>query len=64
LGIFLLSDIMLSPAWATGLFVLACLAGTRFRNVWKNEGPRWQLWLTGVTAGVCLLVVALVPLAA
>ncbi|MGR3713726.1 MAG: hypothetical protein ACU0A6_11470 [Shimia sp.] len=55
---------MLSPAWATGLFVLACLAGTRFRNVWKNEGPRWQLWLTGVTAGVCLLVVALVPLAA
>ncbi|MEM6896309.1 MAG: hypothetical protein AAF576_02960 [Pseudomonadota bacterium] len=55
-------EIMLTPALATVLFVIACVAGMRYRAVWKAEGPRWQLWLFGSVAGVCLLVVGLVPL--
>nr|WP_247738852.1 MULTISPECIES: hypothetical protein [unclassified Shimia] len=54
-------DLILSPAVATVLFVLACLAGHRYRRVWKEEGPRWQLWLFGLVAASCLLLVALLP---
>lgn len=61
MGLF---DLTLSPAIATVLFLLAVVAGVQYRRVWKNEGPRWQLWAFGSVAGVCLLVVALVPLAA
>ncbi|WP_241488783.1 hypothetical protein [Shimia sp. SK013] len=64
MGIFLLPEITLSPPLATGLFVLFVLSGHRFRKVWKDEGPRWQLWLSGVIAAVCLLTVALFPLTA
>ncbi|MEM6579353.1 MAG: hypothetical protein AAF678_12765, partial [Pseudomonadota bacterium] len=45
----------LTPAVATTIFVVACLSGHRYRKVWKAEGPRWQLWLTGTLAAVCLL---------
>ncbi|NKW91571.1 hypothetical protein HGD87_03430 [Rhodobacteraceae bacterium R_SAG9] len=55
-------DVVLSPWLATVLFVLACLAGHRYRRVWKEEGARWQLWVFGVTAAVCLLVVGLLPI--
>lgn len=61
-GDFSLSEIILSPAVATTLFVLACLAGHRYRRVWKEEGPRWQLWVSGLVAASCLIVLALVPL--
>ncbi|MBO9478518.1 hypothetical protein J7382_13300 [Shimia sp. R11_0] len=54
-------DVTLSPALATVLFVLACLAGHRYRRVWKEEGPRWQLWVSGLLAAGCLLAVALFP---
>lgn len=62
LGNFLLPDVVLSPWLATVLFVLACLAGHRYRRVWKEGGPRWQLWGFGLTAGICLLILALFPL--
>ena len=52
----------LSPAIATGMFTIAAVAGMRYRAVWKAEGPRWQLWLFGLVAAVCLLVVGFVPL--
>jgi hypothetical protein len=56
-------DLVLTPTLATVLFVLACVAGYRYRHVWRVEGPRWQLWLYGVTAALALLVLAFVPLA-
>ncbi|TCL09499.1 hypothetical protein BXY66_1548 [Shimia isoporae] len=57
-----MADFTLSPATATLIFVVAVLAGHRFRRIWKDEGPRWQLWVTGLLAAVCLLTVALLPL--
>ncbi len=55
-------ELTLSPASATVLFVVACLAGYRYRSVWKAEGPRWQLWVFGLIAAVLLLVLGLTPL--
>ncbi|MEM9350681.1 MAG: hypothetical protein AAGA47_10490 [Pseudomonadota bacterium] len=57
-----MDEMTLSPALATVLFVAACLAGMRYRVVWKAEGPRWQLWLFGAIAAVCLLTVGFIPL--
>ena len=57
-----MSDFALTPAVALALFIVACLSGMRYRTVWKAEGPRWQLWLFGIIAGLCLLTVGLVPL--
>ncbi len=59
-----LSEITLTPVSATALFVIACLAGYRYRHVWKTEGPRRQLWLYGLVAGVALLILGFVPLRA
>ena len=64
LGKRLLPDLSLTPPLATVLFVLACLAGYRYRRVWKTEGPRWQLWLFGVVAAAALLTLGVVPMAA
>ena len=58
-----MSDLTLTPAVATIIFVLACLCGYRYRRVWKAEGPRWQLWLFGAGAALGLLVLGFVPLA-
>jgi len=58
-----LADFILSPLVATAFFVLACFAGYQYRRVWVKEGPRWQLWLFGVIAGLCLALVAFVPVA-
>ncbi|NDV50275.1 MULTISPECIES: hypothetical protein [unclassified Salipiger] len=55
-------ELTLTPASATVLFVIACLAGYRYRSVWKAEGPRWQLWVFGLIAGAALLVLGLTPL--
>lgn len=52
----------LTPMPATLLFVLAVLAGHRYRKVWKAEGPRWQLWLTGAVAAACLLALGFLPI--
>lgn len=52
----------LTPTSATILFVLGCLAGVRYRVVWKNEGPRWQLWVTGLIAAAAFLILGLVPM--
>ncbi|SFR12591.1 hypothetical protein [Poseidonocella sedimentorum] len=59
-----MEELTLTPLIATLLFVLACLAGHRYRRVWKAEGPRWQLWLYGVVAAVCLMILGFVPLTA
>ncbi|MEO0975480.1 MAG: hypothetical protein AAFX85_20510 [Pseudomonadota bacterium] len=52
----------LTPLTATGVFVLACLAGFRYRRVWKQGGPAWQKWLFGVTAGGCLMALGFLPI--
>ncbi|WP_323765247.1 hypothetical protein [Marinovum sp.] len=57
-----MTDFTLTPALATALFVIACLAGMRYRSVWKAEGPRSRLWLYGVIAAATLLVLGFVPM--
>lgn len=57
-----LSELYLTPGTATLIFVLAVLSGYRYRRVWKAEGPRWQLWLFGVAAALCLMIVGFLPL--
>ena len=57
-----MADLVLTPVSATFLFVLACLAGHRYRRIWKSEGPHWQLWFFGVIAGSCLMVLGFLPL--
>ncbi|WP_085900301.1 hypothetical protein [Kiloniella majae] len=54
--------ITLAPWSATLIFVIACLAGYKYRRVWKAEGPTWQLWISGLIAASCLLVLGFVPL--
>lgn len=58
----LLADMTLTPAIATVIFVLSCLAGVQYRRVWKAEGPRWQLWLFGCATAMGLIVLGFVPL--
>ena len=55
------SEFVLSPALATALFVVAVIAGYRYRVTWKTEGPRWALWLYGSIAAICLLTVGFLP---
>ena len=52
----------LTPALATAIFVIACCCGYRYRNTWKAEGPRWQLWLYGVLTAAGLLVLGFTPM--
>ncbi|WP_343565255.1 hypothetical protein [Kiloniella sp. b19] len=52
----------LTPLSATIFFVVACLAGYKYRRVWKAEGPAWQLWISGLIAAGSLLTLAFVPL--
>lgn len=59
-----MTDFFLTPLLATVLFVIACFAGYRYRNVWKAEGPRAQLWVYGLIAAACLLILGFVPLKA
>ncbi|MEM1431865.1 MAG: hypothetical protein AAGG09_20595 [Pseudomonadota bacterium] len=59
-----MNEVFLTPVTATLLFVLAVLAGYRYRRVWKAQGPRWQLWLWGTAAAVCLAIVSFIPLQA
>ncbi len=57
-----MTDLTLTPGIATVLFTVACLAGYRYRRVWKAEGPRSQLWLSGLVAAGTLLILGFVPL--
>ncbi|WP_106743443.1 hypothetical protein [Yoonia maritima] len=58
-----MSDLTLSPAIATMIFVLGCWGGHRYRQVWKVEGPTWKLWVYGLLAGVSFLALGFIPLA-
>ncbi|WP_420548063.1 hypothetical protein [Curvivirga sp.] len=53
--------VTLTSLSATIIFVIACLAGFQYRRVWKAEGPKWQLWLFGLIAAACLLIVGFMP---
>jgi hypothetical protein len=55
-------DFSLTPGIATAIFVLTCLAGHRYRKVWKAEGPVWQLWAFGLCAALGLAILGFVPL--
>ncbi|MEM6824527.1 MAG: hypothetical protein AAF566_05395 [Pseudomonadota bacterium] len=55
-------EFALSPVAATLIFVVAVLAGSSYRRVWKAEGPSWQLWLFGLLAAACLGLVGFLPL--
>ncbi|MEM6973257.1 MAG: hypothetical protein AAF577_10680 [Pseudomonadota bacterium] len=57
-----MDDLVLSPAVATCLFVIACWGGYQYRRVWKAEGPAWQLWAYGSLTAVFLLTLGFVPL--
>ena len=57
----MLDQITLTPLAATAIFVVAVVAGYQYRRIWKAEGPRWQLWIAGLIAAICLLTVAFLP---
>lgn len=57
-----MSDLVLTRPIAVLLLVVAVMAGTQYRRVWKTQGPGWQLWLFGALAGSCLLVLGFLPL--
>lgn len=57
-----MGSLVLSPPLAMTIFVIAVICGVQFRRVWKTEGPRWQLWLWGLLAGIGLLSVGFIPL--
>ncbi|WP_341366222.1 hypothetical protein [Yoonia sp. BS5-3] len=57
------SSITLSPVLATLIFCVTCIAGFRYRRVWKTEGPRYQYWVFGITAAAGLLVLGFIPIA-
>lgn len=59
-----LSNLSLTPAIATLIFCLTCLAGHRYRAVWKAEGPREQYWIYGTIAAAGLLILGFVPVEA
>ncbi|MEL6197977.1 MAG: hypothetical protein AAFT19_09030 [Pseudomonadota bacterium] len=57
-----MSGLTLTPFLATAIFVVACIAGYRYRRVWKTDGPAWQAWLFGLIAAGCLLSLGFLPL--
>ena len=59
----MLGALTLTPPIATAIFVAAVVAGYGYRRVWKAEGPAWKLWIYGVIAGGCLLILGFVPMA-
>ena len=60
----LFANLSLTPLTATAVFLVAVLAGYRYRRVWKTQGPAWQAWLYGSIAAACLLALGFIPLKA
>lgn len=58
-----MTGLTLGTGTALLIFVIACLAGYQYRRVWRAEGPSYQLWIFGIVAAVCLLVVGFIPIA-
>ena len=56
------SELYLTPTTATVIFVIAVLAGYRYRRIWKAGGSGWQLWVSGALAAGCLLMLGFLPL--
>lgn len=56
------AELTLSPALATLIFCITCLAGHRYRHVWKSDGPTYQYWLFGLIAGCGLLALGFIPI--
>ena len=56
------NDLTLTPAIATLIFCVACLAGYRYRSVWKAEGPTYQYWVFGLIAAAGLLALGFIPI--
>ncbi|MEM9014914.1 MAG: hypothetical protein AAGB02_07375 [Pseudomonadota bacterium] len=54
--------VFLTPFPATLVFIAGVLAGYQYRKNWKYGGPAWKLWIFGVTAAVCLALLAFIPL--
>jgi|GEM_PF-497155 len=57
-----LSSLTLSPAIATIVFCVTCIAGYRYRRVWKAEGPRFHYWVFGTVAAAGLLALGFIPI--
>lgn len=57
-----ISELTLSPAVALAVFVVAVIAGHRYRRVWKTEGSRTAAWFWGLLAAAGLIIAALIPL--
>lgn len=57
-----LGSLTMSPALATLIFFLTCVAGYRYRRVWKAEGPRIQYWIFGLMAATGLLALGFIPI--
>ncbi|MEM9839532.1 MAG: hypothetical protein AAF830_10325 [Pseudomonadota bacterium] len=55
------SGLTLPPALAVALFTIGVVAGYRYRQNWKDEGPGWKSWAYGVTVAICFGSVAFLP---
>lgn len=55
-------SLVLTPALATLIFCVTCLAGHRYRRVWKSDGPRHQYWIYGMIAAAGLLALGFIPI--
>ncbi|MEM6512474.1 MAG: hypothetical protein AAF660_05640 [Pseudomonadota bacterium] len=44
------------------LFIVAVIAGHRYRRVWKQGGSRREAWVYGLIAAVGLMGAALIPM--
>ncbi|MEP2642267.1 hypothetical protein [Roseobacter sp.] len=57
-----MSDLTLSPLFATVIFFFSCVSGYKYRQVWKVGGPTYQYWVFGIIAATGLIVLGFVPL--
>ncbi|NVK34531.1 MAG: hypothetical protein HWE23_08620 [Rhodobacteraceae bacterium] len=57
---------MLTPLYGSLLVVLVVIAGYRFRDNWKHQPDGWKMraWVYGLLAGIGLLILSFIPLAA
>lgn len=55
-------SLVLTPALATLIFCVTCLAGHRYRRVWKSDGPRHQYWIYGMIAAAGLIALGFIPI--